>query len=51
MARDERKLLEEIALDIAKSAYDYRNDLSAYMDALAMVEGLDDMALVDYVCK
>lgn len=51
MARDERKLLEDIALDIAKSDYGFKNDLITYMETVRMIQGLSDTALVDYICK
>lgn len=51
MARDERKLLENIALDIAKSDYGFKGDLNTYMETMRMIEGLSDKALVDFICK
>ena len=51
MARDERKLLEDIALDIMRSDYGFTGDLNAYMNAVKTVSGLTDMELVNYVCK
>lgn len=49
MARDERKLLEDIALDIIQSAYDY--DPNDFLKAVRTVSGLTDVELVNYVCK
>lgn len=49
MARDERKLLEEIAIDIAKSQYDYR--LDDYLKTVQMVKGMSNKALVDFITK
>ena len=51
MARDERRLLEEIAMDIARSQYDFNGSLEELMKASETIKKLSNKALVEYITK
>ena len=51
MAKEERKILEEIALDIAKSQYDFGSGLEEYLEAVQMFREMSNKALVDYITQ
>lgn len=51
MAKEERKILEEIAMDIAKSQYGFGGTLEEYLEARKMVTGFTAKQLVDYITQ